>query len=120
MSEFIDVIASIVDIDELTIEIVNDTTIEITNNIDDQAIIIQHGKDAIWVRLREAYTAYLCETIDEFSAYIESLMKNEIEVCVGLEDNEWVETIILPTNNYDEMTLDLDYHISSWSFPKTL
>ena len=117
-SELINIIASIVDIDELTIQIQNDNTIEITNKIDDQAIVVQHEKDGVWVRLRDPYTGYICETLDEFSSYVESLMKNEIEVCVGTKNNEWVETIILPAHIHDEMKEDVDYTISYWAYSK--
>ena len=47
-------------------------------------------------------------------------MTNEIEVCVGTKNSEWIETIYVPTHNHDEMKEDLDYKISYWAYPKKL
>lgn len=115
----INIISKIVDLKELSI--IKDSikrSIMITNKIDDQAIILQFTDDGIWVRLRAPRTGYLCETIEEFESYIKALMTNEIEVCVGTKNDVWVETLFLPTNNHDEMKLDVGYEISYWAYPK--
>lgn len=117
--QIINIIAKVVDLNELMInKDSSKKTIMITNKIDNQAIIIQLNEDGIWVRLRAPRTGYLCESIEEFKSYIKALMTNEIEVCVGTKNNEWVETIYVPTHNHDEMKDDLGYEISYWAYSK--
>lgn len=115
MEELYNIIARDVDVNNLNIkEDLENRTIEIANKIDDQVIIVQSTKDGIWVRHREPSTDYCCESEDLFESYIEALLNNRVEVCVGCKEDEWIETIIVPTHNYDEMKDGLDYCISSW------
>lgn len=119
MDKLIEIIANVIDIDALQITRDEENNIiEITNSIDSQVIVILSNADGIWVRLSDPNTGYFCETIEEFTNYIEALMTNKIEVCVGSKNGEWVETIIVPTHNHDEMQDDLDYSISYWAYPK--
>lgn len=117
-SNILEIISTIVSVDELMIdEDPNGKLIEITNRVNDQAIIIQTTDDGFWVRLREPYTSYFCETLEEVEMYMEKLMTNKIEVCVGFKDVEWAETVITPIGKHDELTDDFDYTISSWANP---
>ncbi len=118
MEDLINIIASNVEIKDFSINIDSvNSTIEITNKIETQSIIIQSNDDGFWVRLREPHTGYFCESKDEFKLSIEALMKNRIEVCVGSKEDKWIETIIVPTHNHDEMKSDLDYQIYYWPYP---
>lgn len=117
-SNMMAIISTIVAVDELIIDKdPNGKRIETTNKVNDQAIIIQTTDDGFWVRLREPYTSYLCETLEELEMYMENLTTNKIEVCVAFKDGEWAETVITPIDKHDELTDDFDYTISSWSNP---
>ena len=115
--QIVNIISKIVNLNNLCID--KDSirnTIIITNKIDDEAIILQFSEDGIWVRLRAPRTGYFCESIEEFKAYIKALMTNEIEVYVGTNNNDWIETIFVSSNNNDEIKEGLDYEISYWTY----